>query len=137
MNPIQAAASVLPVSTKHHIDYKMLLLPSKHPFLLINDDVPQLPFVVRNVADYQWHKMMRCDPGLLARNFGVTATPVRWLESPDPAKWFVVLSYKGVPLAEVTPVTMHMFGSLCEVVDRVRVLDVESFERYTLMLKGK
>lgn len=133
MNPIQAAASVLPVSTKHHIDFKMLLLPSKHLFLLINDGL----VVIRNVADYQWHKMMRCDPGLLARNFGVTATPVRWLESPDKAKWFIVLSYRGVPLAEVTPVTMHMFGSLCQVVDRVRVLDVESFERYTLMLKGK
>ena len=136
MNPIQAAASVLPVSTKHHIDFKMLLLPSKHPFLLV-EETPSQFRVVRNVADYQWNKMMRCDPGLLARNFGVTTTPVRWPESPDPAKWFIVVSYKGVPLAEVTPVTMHMFGSLCEVVDRVRVLDVESFERYTLMLKGK
>lgn len=136
MNPIQAAASVLPVSTKHHIDFKMLLLPSKHPFLLV-EETPSQFRVVRNVADYQWSKMMRCDPGLLARNFGVTTTPVRWPESPDPAKWFIVVSYKGVPLAEVTPVTMHMFGSLCEVVDRVRVLDVESFERYTLMLKGK
>ena len=136
MNPIQAAASVLPVSTKHHIDFKMLLLPSKHPFLLV-EETPSQFRVVRNVADYQWNKMMRCDPSLLARNFGVTTTPVRWPESPDPAKWFIVVSYKGVPLAEVTPVTMHMFGSICQVVDRVRVLDVESFERYTLMLKGK
>lgn len=132
MNPIQAAMQVLPISNKHHRDFKMVLLPTKFPFLLVNDKYE----VVRNVADYQWKGVIKCDPGLLARNFGITATPIAWPESPDHAKWLIVLSYKSVPLAEVLPVTMPWGPSSCAVVNCVRTLDVESFNRYSLLLKG-
>jgi hypothetical protein len=112
---------VLPVSTKHHVDYHMVMFPTKFCFFSYD---PKTGEVLQNVAHRQLHGCIKADPGLLAKLLGVSVLPMSLTDKiPDRPSWKLLLSVKNVPLCWIYP---YKIGQTIYV-EKVVLLTVEEY----------
>lgn len=122
---LSALLRVLPVSTKHHVDYHMVMFPTK--FCLLSYD-PRDGSLVENVVHRQLQKGVKADPTLLANLLGATVLPIALTDRiPDRPGWKLLLSVKSVPICWVYPFKVEQ-----EVrVERIELLTGEEFQDLT------
>ena len=128
MNPhLAAVLRVLPVSTKHHTDYHMVVFPTEAKFAFLSYD-PKTGEVIENVLHRQLRCVIKADPAVLARLLGVSVLPLALTTPiPDRPGWKLLLSVKSVPLCWVYP---YKIGQTMYV-EKVVLLTVEEFRSLT------